>query len=117
MPSPFWNSAGTRWVDRQAVLAELRACAALLAERCPAIRHVVLFGSYATGRPTPRSDADILIVIEDDHRSARASVVDTARDVFLQAPVPVDLHLATPAQLETGAGVAAALRKGSIRLV
>lgn len=117
MPSPFWSSAGPRWVDREAVLAALRACAALLAERCPAVRQVVLFGSYATGRPTPRSDADILAVIDDDHRAAGAQILDIARDAFLQAPVPVDVYLITAAQLEAGAGVAAAVRNGSLRLV
>lgn len=117
MPGPFWSSAGPRGVDSEAVLTALRACAAVLAERCPAVWQVVLFGSSATGRPTPCSDADILIIVEDERRSVRASVVDTAREAFLQAPVPVDVCLATAAQLEAGAGVAAALRNGSIQLV
>lgn len=98
------------------MLASVGTCAALLVERCPAARQVVLFDSCPNGWSTPSSDADILIVIEDDHRAARASVVDAARHVVLHAPVPVDIRLATPAQLEAGTGVAAALRNGSIQL-
>jgi predicted nucleotidyltransferase len=59
-------------------------------------RRIVLFGSYAYGRPTEDSDVDLLVVAR--HRgpgSAKAIRIRSA----VEAPFPIDLLVRTPAEL------------------
>ncbi len=60
-------------------------------------RRVILFGSYAYGRPTPDSDVDLLVVLESPlpflERQALVS------EVLYPRPFPVDLLVLTPAEL------------------
>ena len=50
------------------------------AARLPALRRVILFGSLVAGIPTPRSDADLLVVLsESDHREPRDRVPEVLR--------------------------------------
>ncbi len=57
---------------------------------------IVLFGSYAYGRPTPDSDVDLLIVMRHEGKSwdAAARIRGTVRPRF-----PVDLLVRTPQKL------------------
>jgi predicted nucleotidyltransferase len=57
---------------------------------------IILFGSYAYGRPTPDSDVDLLVVM-----SCKRPPLDAALDVRLavDAGFPLDLIVRTPAQL------------------
>lgn len=57
---------------------------------------IILFGSYAYGRPTPNSDVDLLVVMPCKGRS-----LDAALDVRLavEAGFPLDLIVRTPAEL------------------
>jgi len=54
---------------------------------------IVLFGSYASGRPTEDSDVDLLVVMQFSGRS-----VDQAVEMRLEArpSFPVDLIVRTP---------------------
>ena len=59
---------------------------------------IILFGSYASGEPTPDSDVDLLIVMEDGERPARRSAC-VAR-VLLDIPFPIDILVRTPTELQ-----------------
>lgn len=58
---------------------------------------IILFGSYAYGKPTPDSDVDLLVVMPCKGRS-----LDAALDVRLAvtAGFPLDLIVRTPAELQ-----------------
>ena len=59
---------------------------------------VKVFGSYAGGEETPDSDVDILVVLE----AAPEGTVEAAARAraALELPVPVDVLVRTPRQLE-----------------
>lgn len=57
---------------------------------------VVLFGSYAYGKPTPDSDVDLLVAMETPRRSVEQAV-EIRRAVDF--PFPVDLLVRTPQQI------------------
>jgi predicted nucleotidyltransferase len=69
-------------------------------------RSVVLFGSYARGEPTPRSDIDLLAVLPDEERLEEAS---RRRGQLLAGLFPaVDLVLTTTRELADARGERAA---------
>ena len=57
---------------------------------------IVLFGSYAYGKPTPDSDVDLLVVMP-----CKGRPLDAALDVRLavEAGFPLDLIVRTPAEV------------------
>ncbi|MGZ9226672.1 MAG: nucleotidyltransferase domain-containing protein, partial [Anaerolineales bacterium] len=59
---------------------------------------IILFGSYAYGKPTPNSDVDLLIVLETNaplkERSWKVS------RLLLPRPFPVDILVKTPREIE-----------------
>jgi predicted nucleotidyltransferase len=58
---------------------------------------VILFGSYAHGRPTSDSDVDLLIVMETEERpSQRRRRVSR---LFRERPFPMDIIVRTPAEI------------------
>jgi len=68
--------------------------------RIPAIRRIILFGSLVTGSATPRSDADILVVLEDSsHDQPRDRVPEVLR-ALSPLPCPLDLFVLTSAEVE-----------------
>lgn len=58
---------------------------------------VILFGSYAYGRPTSDSDVDLLVIMETDLRPVEQAVEIRRRVDF---PFPVDLLVRTPRQVQ-----------------
>ncbi len=57
---------------------------------------IILFGSYAYGRPTPDSDVDLLVVMPHDRRQGRMALrILEAMD----HPFPLDLLVRTPAEV------------------
>jgi len=54
----------------------LRERLPLLGKRLPLVR-VVLFGSWSTGRHTPASDVDLLVIYRGEQREDASSVVKT----------------------------------------
>jgi len=78
-------------ISRQAI----RKFANQVARRFKPAR-IILFGSYAYGKPTPDSDVDLLVVMPCKRRP-----LDAAMDVRLavDAGFPLDLIVRTPAQL------------------
>ncbi len=78
------------------------------------IQAVYLFGSFASGVPTPKSDVDLLIV------TGKTNSEDLQTE-FLSVSVPVDCHLVSPAAFEalssSGKGVVGAAVRNGIRLL
>jgi predicted nucleotidyltransferase len=58
---------------------------------------VILFGSYAYGRPTPDSDVDLLVVMKDQEHTARPSLEIRRR---INAPFPLDLIVKSPSHIK-----------------
>lgn len=59
---------------------------------------IILFGSYAYGKPTLDSDVDLLVVMESD-QSIHARTVELSR-ILSPRPFPVDIVTRTPAELK-----------------
>lgn len=58
---------------------------------------IILFGSFAYGKPTPDSDVDLLIVMESNvHPHERFRQVS---ELLYPRPFPVDIIVRTPAEL------------------
>ena len=57
---------------------------------------IILFGSYAYGKPTPDSDVDLLVIMPCEGRSLDAAL-DVRRTV--DAGFPMDLIVRTPAEV------------------
>jgi predicted nucleotidyltransferase len=59
---------------------------------------IILFGSYAYGKPTPHSDVDLLVILKTSaslkERSWRVS------RLLLPRPFPVDILVKTPKEIE-----------------
>lgn len=68
MPPRSSSSASVTFLDKQNVIAELKAVAQRIRSKDPNVLEVSLFGSFATNRYAPGSDADILIVLREDSR-------------------------------------------------
>ena len=79
-------------LDLDAAIDELRTCAERLRTERDAVVAVYLFGSLAAGTATPHSDADLLVEGTGETASTDA-VDDTARRMFTDAPLPVDLFV------------------------
>ena len=58
---------------------------------------VVLFGSYARGRPTDDSDVDVLVVMEHGKRRNTDQAIEI--DLRLDREFPLDLIVRRPAEL------------------
>ena len=100
MPSRSSSSAGAVYLDRERRIQELQTAACRAAARLPALRRVILFGSLAAGIPTPRSDADLLVVLaESDHPQPRDRVPEVLR-ALMPLPCPVDLFVLTSEELD-----------------
>ena len=58
---------------------------------------VILFGSYAYGKPTPDSDVDLLVVMPHDRRRGRMSlrILEAIHYDF-----PLDLLVRTPTEIQ-----------------
>ncbi|MEW6378306.1 MAG: nucleotidyltransferase domain-containing protein [bacterium] len=65
---------------------------------------IILFGSYASGHPTPDSDLDLLVIMESDlPRHKRAVPI---RRLFRPTPCAMDILVYTPQEAEYWNGVA-----------
>ena len=58
---------------------------------------VILFGSYAYGRPGPDSDVDLLVIMESRKRPAER-VAEVSR-LLHYYPFPMDILVRTPTEL------------------
>ena len=64
---------------------------------------IILFGSYAYGKPRPESDVDLLIVMETSLRS-RQQRLEISR-ALSPRPFPLDVIVHTPQQIQERLGM------------
>jgi predicted nucleotidyltransferase len=57
---------------------------------------IILFGSYAYGKPTADSDVDLLVVLHFEGKAVRKAIEIRTR---VNPGIPVDLMVRTPQQL------------------
>ena len=93
------SSAGATYLDKAERIEKLRLAARMAQERLPSIRRVILFGSLVAGIPTPRSDADILVVVEESPFSEPRDRVPQVLHAFSPLPCPMDLFVLTHEEL------------------
>ena len=60
-------------------------------------QRIILFGSYASGAPTPDSDVDLLVIMSFAGRSVEQSVAMRLR---VRPPFPMDLLVRTPEAIQ-----------------
>ena len=72
----------------------IRAVAQLIADQFP-VEKILLFGSYAHGKPTEGSDVDYLIIIDHDKRSNRKQMFEISEALSFH-PFPMDIVVRTP---------------------
>ena len=95
MPKGSSLSAGATYLDKKGRIEQLRQAAMRARKRAPEIKRVILFGSLASGIPSPRSDADLLIVVESSpHRHSRDRLPE-ALHALAPLPCAVDLFVLT----------------------
>lgn len=97
MPKPSSNSVKVFSVDEAKVKNLIRRSFKQLMEKHPEIQIVILFGSYATKKYGPFSDADILLILE-------ASDLKFLDRIPLYLPegltIPVDVFPYTATEIE-----------------
>lgn len=59
---------------------------------------IVLFGSYAYGKPNPHSDVDLLIILKTNESLKERSWMVSR--LLLPRPFPVDILVKTPKEIE-----------------
>lgn len=78
---------------------------------------IVLFGSYASGRATPYSDVDLLVILESDLRRDKRQ--EAISQVLRPRYFPVDILAYTPSEVAScttvrGSFIAYILRTGKV---
>jgi predicted nucleotidyltransferase len=99
MPPSSRSSAGAVYLDKGQRIEALRAAVRRAASRAPSIQRAILFGSLAHGTPTPRSDADLLIVVEASEQVQPRDRVPAMLAALSPLPCPVDLFVLTGDEL------------------
>ncbi len=100
MPPRSSSTAGATYLDKGARIEELRLAARRAADRMPSIRRVRLFGSLVAGIPTPRSDADLVVIVgSSPYAEPRDRLPDMLR-ALSPLPCPIDLRVLTEAEVE-----------------
>ena len=89
VPGPLWD--GTRRVKRSQIKAY---CNVLAREFRP--QKIILFGSYAYGKPTKDSDVDLVVIMSLRGRDIKMMGAIRAR---IGAPFPLDLLVWRPDKL------------------
>ncbi|MGQ9787060.1 MAG: nucleotidyltransferase domain-containing protein [Anaerolineae bacterium] len=59
---------------------------------------IILFGSYASGTPTPDSDVDLLVIMETEASGKERSWAVSR--LLIPRPFPVDILVRTPQEIE-----------------
>jgi len=62
---------------------------------------IILFGSYAHGRPNPDSDVDLLVVINKKTKKDRQLAYFRASDALDPRPFPVDLVIRSKSEIKS----------------
>lgn len=110
-----YGSVTVFWLDRDLLKSRVAAAARELGREHEAVTQVVLFGSAASGRALPSSDADVLIVVRDSNER----FIDRAEPFhpfFAEIGVGVDLFVYTEPEIRSASIPVAvtALRTGIV---
>ena len=95
MPRPSSRFAGATYLNKEERIERLRQAAVRARKRVPEIKRVILFGSMATGIPSPRSDADLLIVVERSPQRYSRDRLPAMLRALAPLPCAVDLFVLT----------------------
>jgi predicted nucleotidyltransferase len=76
--------------------AKIRKAARKIAEAVHPEK-IILFGSFAYGKPTPDSDVDLLVIMESDLRPHARTV--QVSEILYPRPFPVDIIVRTPEEI------------------
>lgn len=95
------TSAGATYLDRDRRIAQIREAAWRARTRDPSIQRVRLFGSLAAGTPTPRSDADLLVVLAASPHATPADRLPEMLRALSPLPCPVDLFVLTREEFDS----------------
>jgi predicted nucleotidyltransferase len=90
------SKSGSNGQNTRVARRSIRAVVKRIAEQFDPER-IILFGSYAYGRPHPDSDVDLLVVLATNER-ARAKQIEIARTLSPH-PFGMDILVRTPEQL------------------
>src|SRR5215471_18693423 len=86
-----------RYTSPNIPLAAIRRFARRIAERFHPEK-IILFGSYAYGKPHAESDVDLLVIMPTRNAIDQAIRIDLA----FERPFSVDIHVRTPYQMKLG---------------
>jgi predicted nucleotidyltransferase len=86
-----------RYASPNIPLSAIRRFARRIAERFQPEK-IILFGSYAYGRPHAESDVDLLVIMPTRNAIDQAIRIDLA----FERPFALDLHVRTPYQIKLG---------------
>jgi predicted nucleotidyltransferase len=100
MPPSSPSSAGATYLDKTQRIEDLREAARRAAVRLPVMRQAILFGSLISGIPTPRSDADLLIVLDASEHAQMRDRVPAVLAAMTPLPCPIDLFVLTVDEFE-----------------
>ena len=96
MRNPFFSSPGPRFVDREELLALAREMADRIGTGHPQALRVLLFGSFARGDYSPRSDLDFLVILKESAESISERIANLLQ---YAPPYPVDVLPLTEAEV------------------
>ncbi len=109
--SPYWDKNRLESVNKQVSHTEtikeiLNEIVRRIVKACNPEK-IILFGSHATGRAGPESDVDLLVVMGvKGSRREKATEIDTK---LYGIPLPVDVIVITPHQLEQARDLAGSI--------
>jgi predicted nucleotidyltransferase len=87
-------------VENHKILADLKKH--LIQNYNGSINEIVLFGSHASGKSTPDSDYDVLIVLENDYSTKDENMIlDLCYDINLKYDILIDAHLLSQREIDT----------------
>ncbi|MDZ7292575.1 MAG: nucleotidyltransferase domain-containing protein [candidate division KSB1 bacterium] len=99
--------------DHEKIKQQLTTLAQQAIQQEPKIQAVYLFGSRTTGNFSARSDADLLIIVQDDSQRPIVRIPYYLR-LFQNAPVPVEVFPYTMEEARQSAFARRALQQGRL---
>lgn len=103
--------AKVRFPDHEKVKSDLAALAEQAMQQEPNIQAVYLFGSRASGDFSARSDADLLLIVQNDSQPP-IDRVPRYLSLFQKAPVPVDVFSYTREEVQKNTFARRAIEHG-----
>ncbi|MFQ3610193.1 MAG: nucleotidyltransferase domain-containing protein [Fimbriimonadales bacterium] len=90
-----YDSVTIYWLDREGARQAFREASERLVQVCPEVYAVYLFGSLARNEATPRSDADLLVLLRHSERPIWKDRYLDYTPYFERVGMPFDLFCYT----------------------